>query len=148
MIEQEKIVEVINSISNTNGLEVISRKKNDANVSVRVCISNVLYREFGLSKSSIGRAIQRDHSTVVHHIKQHENYEAHFPAYAGLYKLLKGKFKMNITDEMKQVQRNMELEDKEILLDEVLIAIRNSESPGELIQKLNEIEAKATKYGF
>lgn len=55
---------------------------------------------------------------------------------------------MNITDEMKQVQRNMELEDKEILLDEVLIAIRNSESPGELIQKLNEIEAKATKYGF
>lgn len=48
---------------------VFSRRRGDDLITIRVAIIERIWREFNLGPSAIGRLLNRDHSTICHHLK-------------------------------------------------------------------------------
>ncbi len=48
---------------------VFSRRRGDGLIAIRIVIIERIWREFNLGPSAIGRLLNRDHSTICHHLR-------------------------------------------------------------------------------
>lgn len=130
---------------------ILSSSRKEECVSARACLANVLYREYNVGKSTIGRVFNRNHSTVINMIKNHEMYADSFGSYNNMYKLFKTGVEMNINEEMLATQRLMEMQDKSKMYDKLIMAIRigkQSNNINQMFESLNQLEEEAKNYGI
>ena len=132
-------------------INILTKGKTDEEVCARSCLANVLYREYDISKSCIGRVLKRDHSTVIHMINNHELYSRIFNPYNKMYRNFNKAIEMNINKEMSETQKSIETADKAMMYDKMIVVIRNGKETKNLsvmINKLNELEEEASNYGI
>lgn len=152
MIKEITLQSLVEKIDrNLSPVSILSNNRREEYVCARACLANVLYREYNVGKSTLGRVLNRNHSTVINMIENHEVYAKSFGSYNNMYKLFKTGVEMNINEEMLATQRLMEMQDKSKMYDKMIMAIRvgkQSNNINQMFDVLNKLEEEATNYGI
>lgn len=96
-LKSETIFDSIEELNRKNpGVDILSRKRTDEHVQMRACVVNVLYKEYKMRKTSIGRLLERDHTTIINLIKNEDVYMVHFPNYMFYYDFFNKSLRRNM----------------------------------------------------
>lgn len=94
--ESSSDLEIYNKLCNhakdMAGIDIryVRRRRHAEIIRIRACIMVIMIRYYRISTVSIGRLMQRDHATVVHHHGNHSSRYQSEEEYYNLYTLLCG----------------------------------------------------------
>lgn len=85
-LKKETIFDSIEELNRKNpDVDILSKCRTDEHVQMRACVANVLFKEYKMGKSSIGRILNRDHTTIINLIKNEDVYKKYFSNYMFYY---------------------------------------------------------------